>query len=76
MKKQVRCNRWVWGYISRYAYLREHEIAGATTDYTAAEVGRAIVALVHLGYIQEDAQRHGYVALVPFVVQAPVWASR
>jgi hypothetical protein len=72
--KQTRCNRWCWAYISRYPHVTTRELMGATTDYSAIEVERAVLALSRLGYIEGDSQRRGWVAAVPFVVSAPAWA--
>ena len=72
--KQTRCNRWCWAYISRYPHVTTRELTGATTDYSALEVERATLALSRLGYIEGDSQRRGWVASVPFVVEAPAWA--
>jgi len=72
--KQTRCNRWAWAYISRYPHVTTRELVGATTDYSALEVERAVLALSTLGYIEGDSQRRGWVAAVPFVVEAPAWA--
>ena len=72
--KQTRCNRWCWAYISRYPHVTTRELMGATTDYSALEVERAVLALSTLGYIEGDSQRRGWVAAVPFVVEAPAWA--
>jgi len=75
--KQTRCNRWCWAYISRYPHVTTRELIGATTDYSALEVDRAVLALSTLGYIEGGIQRgveRGWVAAVPFVVSAPAWA--
>jgi len=71
--KQTRCNRWCWAYISRYPHVTTRELAGATTDYGDIEVRRATLALMRLGYIEGTTLR-GWVAAVPFVVEAPAWA--
>ena len=72
--KQTRCNRWCWAYISRYPHVTTRELMGATTDYSALEVERAVLALSTLGYICADSQERGWVAAVPFVIEAPAWA--
>lgn len=72
--KQTRCNRWVSAYIGRYPHVTTSELAGATADYSAREIHNAIFALSRLGYISEDSQARGWVAAVPFVVEAPAWA--
>ena len=73
--KQTRCNRWCWAYISRYPHVTTRELMGATTDYSAIEVERAVLALSRLGYITDDTgMKRGWVAAVPFVVEAPAWA--
>ena len=71
--KQTRCNRFCWAYISRYPHVTTRELMGATTDYSALEVERAVLALSTLGYIEGTTLR-GWVAAVPFVVEAPAWA--
>lgn len=79
--KQERCARWVWCYITRYPYVSAKDIAGAQTDYGYSEVMRALLDLEAGGQIKRSDQNvnggyYQWIAIVPFVVQAPTWAAR
>jgi hypothetical protein len=74
--KHTRCSRFVWAYVTRYAYVSAQDIAGAQSTYDHREVTRALESLERCGYIRGDSQSmHGrFVAVVPFVVDVPEWA--
>ena len=81
--KHTRCCRWVWGAVTKNPHILERELTSMQTDYSAAEIARALGELERQGYIRLDhpdgipslGHYRGYVALVPFVVQAPAWAT-
>lgn len=74
--KQTRCNHWCWAYISRYPHITTALLAGATSDYSAAEVDSAVMVLSSLDFISQSIGMNGpgWVAAVRFVVVVPEWA--
>lgn len=77
--KHTRCCRWTWGAITRYPHMLTREIVGMQTDYSEAEIKRALDDLARNGYVCKEEHGagvpRGWVALVPFVVVAPAWAA-
>lgn len=71
--KQDRCARYVWARVTRYPYSTHAQLAGEQTDYSGNEISRAVVDLQMRGYIKRDEAYGGYVAVIPFVCQAPTW---
>ncbi len=75
--KATRCQRWCWAWVTRFPHSLASEIPAL--DYTTEEITRALGALCTLGYIELEwggvRGARGYVARVPFVVEAPPWSK-
>lgn len=76
--KHLYTSRYVWAYVTRYPGVSPRAIAGSQTQYTREEINSAIADLCARGYIQGE-YRLGFIyysPIIPFVLQAPEWASR
>ncbi len=72
--KQTRCQRYCWGYITRFPGVSARDIATAQGDYTWTEVCEALRALEGAYIKRERENPYAWSPVVPFVVVGPGWA--